>query len=634
MPISANGKILHVDLSNEKLTIEEPPESFYRKYFGGSAMGLSYILKELNPGIDPLGPDNILTLMVSVLTGAPVSGQSRMTASAKSPLTGAVGDSQCGGFFPAEMKFSGFDGIVIRGKAAHPVYLWLHDGEAELRDASHIWGKTASKVEDILREELGDEKIEIAQCGPAGEKLVKLAAIINMANRANGRTGMGAVMGSKNLKAVVVKGKSKKINLADGKRLNEIAREGTVLRKENGDVEKLHMDGTAGIVSDQHLNGGLPTRNFSEGQFEGFEKISGETMTETILAERDSCFACSVRCKRVVETEWNGNPVVRRNGGPEYETVATLGSYCGVDNQAAVAYGNQLCNEYGLDTIGTGATIAWAMECFENGVLSEAEIGYPLKFGDDKAMIRTIERIARREGFGDVLAEGSRRAANLIGKGHAFLIDAKGAEAPAHMPQVKKSLGLIYSVNPFGADHQSHEHDPNVEDGACERSKARMKLLGFEHTLPKNSMGEDKVRYALTTQYIYSFMDSADLCQFVFGPGWQLYGPDHTVEMVKAVTGWQDFDLEELLLVGKRRLNMMRVFNAREGFTRENDRLAEKFFKPLKGTGPSAGVAVDEQVIEEAKTIYYRLAGWDETTGNPTPEQLAKLGLVELAGSY
>jgi aldehyde:ferredoxin oxidoreductase len=634
MPTSANGRILHVDLSNEKLTIEEPPESFYRKYFGGSAMGLSYILKELKPGSDPLGPDNILTMMVSVLTGAPVSGQSRMTASAKSPLTGAIGDSQCGGFFPAEMKFSGFDGIVVRGKAAHPVYLWLHGGQAELRDASHIWGKTATRVEDILREELGDEKIEIAQCGPAGEKLVKLAAIIHMANRANGRTGMGAVMGSKNLKAVVVKGQYKKINLVDGKRLNEIARAGSVLRKENDAIETLHIDGTAGIVSDQHLDGGLPTRNFSEGQFEGYEKISGETMTETILAERDSCFACSVRCKRVVETEWNGNQVVRRNGGPEYETVATLGSYCGVDNLDAVAYGNQLCNEYGLDTIGTGATIAWAMECFENGVLSEAEIGYPMMFGDDKAMIRTIERMARREGFGDVLAEGSRRAANRLGKGHSFLIDAKGAEAPAHMPQVKKSLGLIYSVNPFGADHQSHEHDPNVEDGASERSKARMKLLGFKNTLPKKSMGEDKVRYALTTQYIYSFMDSADLCQFVFGPGWQLYGPDHVVEMVKAVTGWQDFDLEELLLVGKRRLNMMRVFNAREGFTREDDRLAEKFFKPLKGSGPSAGVAVDEKVIEEAKTIYYRLAGWDETSGNPTSEQLEMLGLVELAGSF
>jgi aldehyde:ferredoxin oxidoreductase len=202
------------------------------------------------------------------------------------------------------------------------------------------------------------------------------------------------------------------------------------------------------------------------------------------------------------------------------------------------------------------------------------------------------------------------------------------------MPQVKKSLGLIYSVNPFGADHQSHEHDPSVEDGASELSQKRMKLLGFEHTLPKDSMDEEKIRYALTTQYVFSFMDSADLCQFVCGPGWQLYGPDDVVEIVKAATGWEDFDIDEMLLIGKRRLNMMRVFNAREGFTREQDRLAEKFFKPLKGTGPSAGVAVDEGIIESAKTIYYRLAGWDETSGNPTKEQLEKIGLGELAGSF
>src|SRR3990172_4131301 len=238
-------RILHADLTAGRLTTESPPESFYRTYLGGSAMGLHYILKSLKPGIDPLGPDNVLTLMDSVLTGAPISGQSRMTANALSPLVDGVGDSQCGGFFPAEMRFAGFDGTVITGRAAEPVYLWLHDGQAELRSAKHLWGKTTSQVDDLLKQELGDDKIEIAQCGPAGEKRSRLAAIMNMANRANGRTGMGAVMGSKNLKAVVVRGSSKKLPWADAKKINELARWGAGEVESNGDVLGLQKYGTA-----------------------------------------------------------------------------------------------------------------------------------------------------------------------------------------------------------------------------------------------------------------------------------------------------------------------------------------------------------------------------------------------------
>ena len=620
------GRILHIDLTDETMTIEEPPENFYRTYLGGSAMGMYYILREMEPGADPLGPDNVLTLMTGVLTGAPISGQSRMTFNAKSPLVDGIGDSQCGGFFPAEMKFAGFDGMIIRGKASKPVYIWLTDGEAELRDASHLWGKTTSQVDVILKRELGDEKIEIAQCGPSGEKLVRLAAIMSMANRAAGRTGMGAVMGSKNLKAVVVRGKSKRIPLADPKRLNKLARLGAATRDDNPDVADLHVNGTPGAVAGQQFAGGLPTHNFTQGQFPKFEQITGEEMTESMLKERDTCYACTVRCKRVVETEWMNRAVGGVHGGPEYETIATLGSYCDVGDLPAIAYANKLCNEYGLDTIGTGATVAWAMECFEHGLLTEEEVGFPLEFGNTEAMVRATEMLARREGFGDVLAEGSRKAADILEKGHEFLITVKGAEAPAHMPQVKRSLGLIYAVNPFGADHQSHEHDPSIEEGSSDLVLDRLKLLGFNHTLPK-SLSEEKVRFALKTQYFYSFLDSADLCQFVFGPSWTLYGPEETLEMVSAVSGWEDFDLEEMMLVGERRLNMLRIFNAREGIDRESDRLPKKFYKALKGTGPTAGIALDEAELEQAKDMYYQMAGWDVNTGNPTPERLTEIGL-------
>jgi aldehyde:ferredoxin oxidoreductase len=594
---------------------------------GGSAMGLYYILRDMKPNTEALGPDNILTFMLSPLTGAPVSGQSRMTVNCKSPLAHGIADSQAGGFFPAELKFAGFDGIVIRGKAKHPVYLWLNDGKAELCDARAMWGKTTGIAEKLIREELGDDKIEIAQVGPAGENLVRVAAIMNMSNRAAGRTGVGAVMGSKNLKAIAVRGKSKRIPIAHSKSLNEIAKFGAKEVDTNPDVKGLHDHGTAGVLAYQHLTGTLPTRNYNEGQFEGYEPISGEVMTETILKERDTCYSCAVKCKRVVETEYAGHKVDPFYGGAEYESLATLGSYCGISDLQAVSYANQLCNEYGMDTIGCGASIAWAMECFENGLLTEKEVGFPLRYGDAATMVRMTEMIAKREGFGNVLAEGSERAANALGKGHDYLITSKGTEAPAHMPQKKRTLGLIYAVNAFGADHQSSEHDPCIEEGASDSYKPRLKLLGFEHSMPPGSFDKQKVHFAFETQKMYSFLDSADLCQFVYGPAWALFGPAETVEIVKSITGWDDFSVAEMQEIGERRMAMMRAFNAREGMTRANDTLPKKFYKALKGTGPTAGVALVEAEIERAKDEYFEFAGYDIKTGNPTGECMQRLGL-------
>jgi aldehyde:ferredoxin oxidoreductase len=634
MTLGFSGNILHVDLSTGELTIEKPDEGFYRKYLGGSAMGLYYLLRDLKPGVDALGPENMMTIMLSAPTGAAISGQSRATVNAKSPLVDGIGDSQMGGFFPAEMKFAGYDGLVITGRAERPVYLWLTSSEpgqppaAELRDAAHLWGKTTSEVDVLLKAELDDDKIEIAQCGPSGEKLSRLAAVINMANRAAGRTGMGAVMGSKNLKAIVVRGASKRLPVADGRRINALARQGPKLLPDNPDMVGLKEMGTANVVSYQNAIGSLPTHNYNQSQFEDFEDISGEVMTETILKEADTCYACTVHCKRVVETEWQGLKVEGKHGGPEYETLATFGSYCGVKDLDAVAYANKLCNEYGLDTIGAGATVAWAMECFENGVLTEDEVGFPLKFGDAAAMVRATEMLAKREGFGHVLAEGSRHAADRLERGHEYLITVKGAEAPAHMPQAKRSLGLIYAVNPFGADHQSSEHDPMIEAGASELQLSRLQMLDIAPSQVPQSLGPDKVKFALRSQHFYSFLDTADLCQFVWGPAWTLYGPAETVDFIKAVTGWDDFSLDELMAVGERRLNMLRLFNAREGLTRRDDKLPRKFFKALSGAGPTGNVALTEAEMAEAQDQYYDLAGWDRATGNPTRETLERLDLA------
>jgi len=612
------GKVLHVDLTGGKVEVEEPAEAFYRKYMGGSGMGAYYLLKHTPPGADPWGPENTLSLMVGVLTGAPISGQSRVCATARSPVTNLIGDSQAGGFWPAELKAAGFDGIVVHGRAERPVYLWVHDGEAELRDAGHLWGRFTAEVEDTIREELGDRRIQVIQCGPAGEQGVRFGALINYANRANGRTGMGTVMAAKNLKAVAVRGHGRP-EVADPQALKELARWG-VDHFEQSDVYGLGMLGTAEIVNSQSKGGGLPTRNWSSGTFEGAQAISGHAMRDTILKERDTCFGCLVRCKRVVEVTEGPFPVDPRYGGPEYETLATLGSYCGVSDLAAVARANQLCNMYGMDTISCGATVAWAMDCFEQGLITAQDTdGIELRFGNAEALVQMVERIGKREGLGRVLGEGSARAAQALGVGQELVVAVKNHEFPAHMPQVKRSLALIYAVNPFGADHMSHEHDPSYSG-----YPSRMAALGLLDPQPDDVLNAAKVRFALYGEYFYSCLDTVSVCQFVWGPAWQLYGPNQLVEAVRAATGW-DVSLWELMKVGERRLNLLRAFNAREGVGAEADTVPPKLLTPLQG-GASDGVAVTAEEVEAAKAIYYRMAGWDGN-GRPTRAKLEELAL-------
>jgi aldehyde:ferredoxin oxidoreductase len=624
MPFGYHGKILHVNLTKREITTEKPKKSFYRQYMGGSALGLYYLLKNTSPGVDPLSPENTLVFALSVITGAPISGQSRLTVLAKSPLTGCVGDSQSGGYFPAELKFSGFDAIVIKGRSKRPVYLWIHDGEAEIKPADHVWGSTTGQTEEKLKEELGDNKIQIAQCGPAGERQVRFAAIMNMANRANGRTGMGAVMGSKNLKAVAVRG-NKKPPLADRRAVIDLARLGAN-SLEQSDCYGLSLFGTAEIVIPQNKDGGLVTRNWVSGYFETAEALDGTTMSKTILKERDTCYACTVRCKRVVEVTHGYRPVKAIYGGPEYETLSSFGSYCGIDDLNAVAYANQLCNMYGMDTISCGATIAWAMDCFEHGILSSEDTGgIDLRFGNTEAMLQITEMIARREGFGDILAEGSARAAEQIGhRAEELLVTVKKQELPAHMPQVKRSLALIYAINPFGADHQSSEHDPSWQD-----YPDRMDQIGLPDPQEPRLLNKEKVRFALRTQHLYSCLDSLNVCQFVFGPSFQLYDSQQLVEAVKAITGW-DVTLDELLLLGERRVNLMRAFNAREGIGRDADVLPKKLHKPLNN-GPTDGLYIDVDELEKALDWYYTLAGWDLVTGFPTREKLEQINLQWVA---
>jgi len=627
LPFTAT--VFNVDLTRRSVTTEIVPEDVYRKYPGGSALAAYLLMRKIPVGVDPLGPDNVLVMAVSPLTGLAISGQSRMTACAKSPLTGAIGDSQCGGFFPAEMRSAGADAIVFTGKATEPVYLWLHDGDAELRPATHLWGKVTGEADGLLKKEVGDDKAEIAQIGPAGENRIRFAAIMNMANRANGRTGMGAVMGSKNLKAVVVRG-TKPPKPARAEEFRGLVKKLKELQEANPGIGWFGEFGTAGVLAIQDKMGGQPTRNYTEGTFEDAKAIDGSTLVKTILKERDTCYACVIKCKRVVEVN---DPDLRIDpiyGGPEYETLTFFGTMCGVGDLKLLSKASADANMYGMDSISCGATIAWAMEAKAKGLLDDQGLG--LAFGDGQSVLRAIEAIALRRGVGDLLAEGSLRAARTLGPDAVDLtVTVKGQELPAHMPQHKRSLGLVYAVNAFGADHQSSEHDSMLRTKPGSIHRRRLAEIGITDELALTDLSDAKVRFAYRTQCFYSALDTLGLCQFVWGSSWQLYGPSDTVELVRSGTGW-DVTLDEILEAGERRLHLLRAFNAREGLGKVADVLPKKLFQPLGGKGPTAGVALTPEEFERARASYYELAGCDPDTGHATRAKLASLGL-EWAGT-
>ena len=625
MPKGYNGKILLVDLTTRTVEVEEPSEDFYRKYMGGSALGAYYCLRDIPVGADPLGPDNVLVFAPSVITGAPVPCLSRFTATAKSPLTNAIGDAQGGGWWPPELKWAGYDAVVVKGKADKPVYIWIDNGKVEIRDAAHLWGNSTGEAETLIRKEHNDDRIRFVGIGQGGENLVKYACIINERKHAAGRTGMGAVMGSKNLKAIASRGNKKSLSYHDPEKLKEITKMAPEMMKQNAIMESLRDLGTnSGLVSQQE-SGGLPTRNFSSGVFEGYESITAERMHETIFVKGESCYLCPVRCKRVVEVK-EPYDVDPSYGGPEYETIASLGSYLGIDDLEAISKANELCNKYSLDTISAGGSIAFAMECYENGLLTLEETdGMELRFGSDDLLVPLIEKIAFREGIGNRLADGPKEFAKKIGKGaEKYSMDVKGNPLPAHMPRLKRGLALMYAVNPFGADHVSSDQDPAFTPETPELYKSRSKKLGLPLPMPATSLDADKTRMMFYSQQYFSLMDTLTVCAYGFGTLF-MYDMDQLVETVKAITGW-NVSSWELMKVGERRTNMLRAFNAREGFSAKEDTLPDRLFEPLP-EGPSKGLHVDRKEWEQSKRDYYAMAGWDIESGNPTPGKLLELGL-------
>jgi aldehyde:ferredoxin oxidoreductase len=603
------GRVLRVDLAGGQIRTEKLDLEVARTYIGGRGLGIYYLSQEVDPACDPLSPANKVIMATGPLTGTAAPTGARYMVTTKSPLTGAISCSNSGGNFPAELKKSGHDVIILEGKSPKPVYLWIDGEQAQLRSAEHLWGLTTHETDDALRKETEDNA-KTAVIGPAGEKLVRIAAIINDRDRAAGRSGVGAVLGSKNVKGIVVKGQQEiplfdpdAFKAANNKYRNRF-KEAT---KENPPPLRLH--GTAITVVGTQSQGVFPTRNFQEGTFDGWESIYGETLTKKYLVRAKPCFSCPIACGRV--TKIPDGPYQGEGEGPEYETVYALGSDCGVDDLAALTKANYECNELGIDTISMGSTIACAMELFEKEYLPESDAGMPLKWGDGDALVKLVRQTGLRQGFGDSLAEGSLRLATKYGHPELAMV-AKGQDFAGYEPRGEQGMGLAYATSPIGASHM--RGDP-----------AYFELLGVPTNLDPLTW-EDKPPIVAKWQDVFAIIDAAGVCVFFS----VRYLTDLTLdarpvgimELLNAATG-ADYSLEELEKAGERIWNAERLFLTRAGFSRKDDSLPPRILSEPMPSGPAKGYVCH---LEEMLEPYYHYRGWT-ADGIPTPEKLKELGL-------
>jgi len=603
-----HGVIALVDLAARKVQRIEIEEDLARKYIGGSGIGTYLLVKYGLPAMDPLDPGSPLIYMTGPFmgTGIPTSGRHQILA--RSPLTGGFGEADCGGSFGFHLKRSGFDGLVITGRSPSPVVLVAKDDEISFYDGGHLWGKDTFETEEALSREM-PWGIGVSCIGPAGEKQVPLAGVLHdgIHARAAGRGGLGAVMGSKNLKAIVAKGK-RLPSIADRKALNELIIESNNRMKEKGAGMRLY--GTAGGMENAEKFGDLPIRNWKQGSWpEGAKAISGQAMAKELLTGDYGCIACPIRCGREVTLDG------MKMGGPEYESLAMLGSACLVDDLEALTRANELCNRYGLDTISTGGTIAFAMEVFEKGILTREEAGMDIPWGDAGVVLDLVHKIGRNEGIGAVLGMGSRKAAEKFGKGaEAYAIHSKGMELPAHDPRCFKGLASGYALSPRGACHLSSFTYP------WERS-ATFPEFGYD-TVQDRKADEGKGIMTARFQDLMAVADSLKVCKFSISVGTKV---EEYARWLSLVTGW-DVSVEELLQTGERIFTLKKLYNAALGMDREEDTLPERILKEPRGTGESADTLPDlEKQLEE----YYRYRGWS-SEGLPTDETLERLSLERL----
>ncbi|NLX44171.1 MAG: aldehyde ferredoxin oxidoreductase family protein [Chloroflexi bacterium] len=524
-----------------------------------------------------------------------------------------------GGFFGAELKQAGYDAIVVQGRAEKPVYLWINDSEVEIRDASHLWGMNTLETQETIQAELDDKRVRLAMIGPGGENLVRYACVINDLRHAAGRSGTGAVMGSKNLKAVAARGQGR-LPVANQTKFRELARYMTQNWKEFSWGS--HDVGTPGGVVGLSQVGALPTRNFQDGQFDQAEQLNGTTLRDTIMIGREGCYACPIRCKRVVQVDEPGMKINPIYGGPEYETIGAFGSNCGIGDLKAVSKAHELCNAYSLDTISCGMAVSFAMECYEKGLLTREDTGgLDLSFGQAESMLTLVEMICRRQGLGDLLAEGPEYAARRIG-GSAmdYAITVKGQPFPLHECRTRHGQALGYAVSPTGADHMHNFWDEGL---TMDPPGQGLQELGIYTPVGRYELNPQKVRaymYSSNWQWVYNHVGC---CMFL------AWSREQMAEIVSAITGWQT-NVWELMRAGERGVTMARAFNLREGLTRDDDRLPRRM-QTYFVSGQVNEQPVDPEDLEEAKETFYGMMGWETATGKPT---LSKLQELDIAWVY
>jgi aldehyde:ferredoxin oxidoreductase len=592
------GKTLKIDLSSQRTTIEPLDLDLRERFIGGRGLGAKILYDSLSPGTAPFSPDNIIILATGPLTGTSAPG-SKLSIVSKSPATGGYGDSAIGGHIGPEIRYAGYDVIVIKGRSPEPAYLWINNDRVEFRDASHLWGQGTLATEKHLKDEFGEDA-QVLCIGPGGEKLVRIACICHAQGRQAGRTGMGALLGSKNLKAIVVRGDGG-IRLADPEAFQEKVIELRRQILDNPIAMHMHEYGTAGHVLMSNRDACLPTRNYQSGVFEHAEAISGEAMKEQIVVGHRACLGCTMSCSKLSRVEGLSLE------GPEYETLAMLGANCGIGNLAAVVRANVLCNDLGIDTISTGNIIAFTIECYERGIIGDDDTGgLALSFGDEEAYFKLINMIGKREGIGDILAEGVREAARRFGKGsERFAMHSKGLEQSAYETRGGAGQVLAYAVNDRGADHN------RIWTGKFFIGEQR-------HTT------EGKAEMVMHHQCTRSAPDIMGVCRFIsYHIDFDDYG-----ELITAATGIETSGAD-IMQAAERAFNLTRAFNLREGFTRADDHVPSRVLEEPLPDGPTQGAFVKRSDFEKMLDEFYEISGWDRT-GTPSEAKLRELGLEDI----
>ncbi|MFQ5874865.1 MAG: aldehyde ferredoxin oxidoreductase family protein, partial [Dehalococcoidia bacterium] len=599
-------------------------------FLGGRGIAAKILYQRVKAGIDPLGPENVLIFSTGTLTGtsAPSSGRSSMTC--KGPATGLYLKASVGGHLGAELRYAGYDYLVVSGKAREPVYIWIDDQVIEIRDARHLLGKGTRETDPLIKEEVGDEEAQTAIIGPGGENKVLFACIMVSLYNSASRGGVGAVMGSKNLKAIAVRGHGG-LKVAQGEAYFDLA---TRMRQElakDASTESLYNWGTSGSLLGLNELGMLAAYNFGRASLAEVERISGQYFVdEGYLTGRESCFSCSTACHRYVRSKSKRYGDVD-DSGPELETVLALGSECGIAETEAVLKANQLCNDYGLDTISTGHVISWAMECYEKGLLDSQQTDrLELRFGNAEAQLELIRRIALREGkLGELLAQGTKRAAEVVGADSwKWAIQAKGLEQSAVDTRAAKSYALAFAVNPRGPDHLMTE--TYAEFGFTEESRALIKKITGDEKYADATLLEKRAEIVRWHEDCYAATEALGFCVFTSTSAFAV-NPENMARLFGHALGLE-FSEEELMLGGRRMVTIERCFNAREGARRQSDHLPWRMMNEPVPEGPNQGMVTDREMLDRLLDQYYELHGWDPETGIPRRETLEELGLLELCG--